>query len=220
MANWAIDVKDGAMLKAVRRAGAAMLLAFPWWASAVTIEGVELPETVVVAGQKLVLNGAGSRKRGYFKASVEAIYVPERRSTLEGIYKQPGAKRILLFALKDIPGATISRYFVSDFKAVATDAEFKSLINEVAQIGAVYGSVHKVNKGDMAAIDWIPGKGLTTLINGKQVEVEGYPTPYMNSELMFQILLRIYAGPAVADELRQNMLGLSKSMWTSSAADH
>lgn len=201
----------GAMLKLA----AAMAAALPLWASALVVEGVELDDTVTVGGQKLVLNGAGFRKRGYFKTDVQAIYLSEKCTTVECIYKNKGAKRIFIHVLKDIPGPTISRYFLGDFKLVTTDTEFKSLINEIGQIGQIYAGLHKVNKGDQVAIDWVPGKGITTLFNGRALVLNDSPTgTFMPSELMYQIFLRIYAGPAVPEELRLNLLGLSKSMST------
>jgi len=196
-------------------AAAAWLMSLPMLSMALTVEGIDLPDTPVVGGQKLILNGAGFRKRGYFKTDVQGIYLSDRRTSLEAVYKLPGAKRILINVLKDIPGPTISRYFISDFKAVATEAEFKSLINEIGQIGNVYGSVHKVSRGDQVAIDWVPGKGIVCLFNGKPMTLDDNGAIYMNNELMFQIFMRIYVGPAVPDELRLNLLGLSKSMASS-----
>lgn len=194
----------------------ALALAMPVWAHALEVESVQLDDAVTVGGQKLVLNGAGFRKRGYFKTDVQAVYVGKKETTLEGLVKQPGPKRITIYVLKEIPGATISRYFVGDFKLVTTDAEFKALINEIGIIGSVYGGLHKVNKGDIVNIDWVPGKGIMTLFNGKPIVLENgqnsMNTP--NAELMYQIFLRIYTGPAVPEELRLNLLGLSKSMST------
>lgn len=179
-----------------------------------TVEGVQFDESVTVGGSKLVLNGAGFRKRGFFKTDVSAIYLQQKTTTLESIYKLRGAKRILLYVLKDIPGATISRYFVNDFKLVSTDDEFKQLINEIGAIGQVYSSLPKVSKGDVVAIDWVPGKGIACSYNGKSLAIDG-TNYYLNSELMYQIFLRIYVGPAVPEELRLNLLGQSRSMSTS-----
>ena len=176
------------------------------------VDGVTLADTAVVGGQKLQLNGAGFRKRGYFKTDVSAIYTAQPANSLEALTKMPGAKRIHLYLLKDIPGATISRYFISDFKLVSTEAEFKQLINEIGLVGAMYGSVGQVRRGDVVTGDWIPGKGFTVAVNGKTLPPSPDASPYINSELLFQIFLRMYVGPAVPEELRLNLLGLSKSM--------
>lgn len=181
-------------------------------ALALDVQGVRLDDTVTVAGTKLQLNGAGWRKRSYFKTDVTAIYLPERRSTFEGVVNQPGPKRIQIHVLKDIPGSTISRYFISDFKVATSDAEFKQLIGDIGKVGQVYANLHKVSKGDVINLDWIPGKGMGTSINGKLMSIEGQY--HVDSPLMYEVFLRMrmQKGPSVPEELRLNLLGLSKSM--------
>lgn len=183
------------------------------------VEGVQLQDTVTLAGTKLVLNGAGFHKRGFFKTNVQAVYVIERQQTLEGLTKLGGPKRIHIHVLKEIPGATISRYFLTDFKLTASDVEFKQLINEVSQIGNVYGGLPKVIKGDVITIDWIPGKGIQSTLNAKPMAFRDnniyLDTP--NAELMYKVFLRMYVGPAVPEELRLNQLGLSRSMNSAAA---
>jgi hypothetical protein len=70
-------------------------------ALAFDIEGFEVDEAAVVDGQKLVLNGAGWRKRGYSKIDVTALYVEQRQSTADALIKHAGRKRILLRPLRD-----------------------------------------------------------------------------------------------------------------------
>lgn len=176
--------------------------------AAVELEGVQLDDTATVAGTRLVLNGAGVRKRGYFKTDVTALYLPERRNSADAVYKANGVRRLVLVLLRDIPSATISRYFVGDFKQVATDAEFKQVINEVGQMGQVYGNLTKVSKGDVVVIDWIPSgpsAGLNATINGKSM---GAP---IKSELFYEIYMRMYLSPSVPDDFRNALLGVNKS---------
>jgi hypothetical protein len=171
----------------------------------VELEGVQLEDTVTVAGTRLVLNGAGVRKRGYFKTDVTALYLPERRTNVEAIYKPNGVRRLVLVLLRDIPSSTISRYFVGDFKQIATDAEFKQVINEVGQMGQVYGGLAKVSKGDTVIIDWIPGTGLTAALNGKPMTDKTF-----KNELFYEIYMRMYLGASVPEDFRNALLGVSK----------
>lgn len=184
---------------------------------AAEVEGIAVPHTQTVEGQQLVLNGAGFRKIAYFKTDVRALYLPRRASSLEEIAKMPGPKRIWARVLRSAPGDAASRTFMNDFKKVTTDAEFKQLITELGAIGGVYGGYHQMKAGDEVTIDWIPGKGITTVYNGVRVEDQNHQA-YMNSELMFQIIMRMNAGGAVNRELQENMLGLSRSMWSGGAA--
>jgi len=172
--------------------------------AAVELEGVQLDDSATVAGTRLVLNGAGVRKRGYFKTDVTALYLPERRSSADAVYKTNGVRRLVLVLLRDIPSATISRYFVGDFKQVATDAEFKQVINEVGQMGQIYGNLSRVSKGDVVVIDWIPGSGMNATINGKSM---GSP---IKNDLFFEIYMRMYLSPSVPEDFRNALLGVSK----------
>jgi len=181
------------------------------WA-AVEVQGVALDETVTVGGQQLVLNGAGYRKRGYFKIDVTGVYAPSKFTTLEALEKAPGAKRIELAMLQDISGSQASKYFLIDFEASATPQEFAQLINEVSEVGAVYSALPKIKKGDVINLDWVPGKGLIASMNGQVIQVRGAPMNYINNELLARIMQRMYVGGKTPQELRDNLLGLSFSM--------
>jgi hypothetical protein len=95
---------------------------------------------------------------------------------------------------------------------VATPDEFKQLINEVGIIGSIYGSISLVRRGDVVNMDWVPGKGIFPSLNGKSLMPAETKGQYVNSELMYRILLRMYIGGKVPQELRDNLLGRSHSM--------
>lgn len=87
--------------------GAAASTLLPWaapaMAQAVSMEGVDLAPTVTAYGQKLVLNGAGVRKRGYFKADVTALYLPEKTTSADAIFKLECVRRDQLNDLRKPP---------------------------------------------------------------------------------------------------------------------
>lgn len=181
-------------------------LAWPMQAQAqatVKVDGVDVPATSTVRGKKLILNGAGVRRRGYYKSNIVALYLPERLTTLEAIMKLDGPRRIQMLLLRDFSQSTVSRIFLADFKQAATDAEFKALINEVAEIGAIYNNVKRVEQGDKVNIDWQPGAGIIASLNDRQLNDKP-----INSELAYQIYLRMFMGPTVPEELRNRLLGL------------
>ncbi len=191
-------------------AAASALLPFAREAYAdVELEGIQLPETAMAYGQKLVLNGAAVRKRGYFKADVTALYLPEKRTTAEAIYQLNGIRRIQLNILREFTSSTISRIFLSDFKQVATDEEFKRLINVIGQIGAAYANVRKVAKGDVVNLDWVPGQGWMASHNGRPLTTDGTVLA-IKDELAYQVYLRMYIGAAAPEELRNGLLGMTR----------
>jgi len=202
------------MLQTLRRLASALVLGCAVtgaWAT-VDVSGVSLDETVTVAGVPLHLNGAGFRKRGYFKIDVTALYLQQKYNTLDAIEKAPGAKRIQLVIQQDVTGSQASRYFLIDFEASATPAEFAQLISEVSQIGDIYSALPKIKKGDVVTMDWVPGKGMIATLNGVVLTPHGAATAYMNNELLARVMLRMYVGGKTPTELHDNLLGLSTSM--------
>jgi len=181
------------------------------WAS-VGVSGVTLEDTVTVGGVPLHLNGAGYRKRGYFKIDVTALYLPQKLNSLEAIENAPGPKRVQLVIQQDITGSQAARYFLIDFEASATAAEFTKLISEISQVGDIYSSLPRIRKGDVVTMDWIPGKGVIATLNGNVLSAHDTPSPYINSELLARIMLRMYVSGKTPAELRDNLLGLSTSM--------
>jgi hypothetical protein len=201
-------------IQSLRRIVSALVLgcaASGAWAS-VDVSGVPLEETVTVGGAPLKLNGAGYRKRGYFKIDVTALYLQQKATTLESAENAPGVKRVQLVIQQDITGSQASRYFLIDFEASATPAEFAKLITEVSQVGDIYSSLPKIKKGDIVTMDWIPGKGLIATLNGTALTPHGAASAYINSELLAKVMLRMYVGGKTPAELHDNLLGLSNSM--------
>jgi hypothetical protein len=206
------DVVDTMRRQLLAGAAASTLLPFASPAqAAVELEGVELAETVMAHGRKLVLNGAAVRKRGYFKADVTALYLPEKRTTADAIFKLDGVRRIQLNILREFSSSTITRIFLSDFKQSATDEEFKRLIGPIGQIGAAYSNVKRVAKGDVVNLDWVPGLGWMASHNGKLLTGDNSAgVMAIKDELAYQVYLRMYIGQAAPEDLRNGLLGLTR----------
>ena len=194
--------------------GAAASTLLPWAAPAmaqgVELEGVELAPTVTAYGQKLVLNGAGVRKRGYFKADVTALYLPEKTTSAEAIFKLDGVRRIQLNILRRFTSSTITRIFLADFKDHATDEEFKRLIGPIGLIGAAYSNVKEVVKGDVVNLDWVPGRGWLATHNGRSLNESDGKQLVISDKLAYQIYMRMYIGEGAPADLRNGLLGLTK----------
>jgi hypothetical protein len=190
--------------------GSALVGASAW--AAVDIGGVPVEETATVGGVPVNLNGAGYRKRGYFKIDVTALYTQQKVTSIDALEKLTGPRRIQLTIQQDITGSQASRYFLIDFEASATPAEFGQLINEVSLIGDIYSSLPKIKKGDVVTIDWIPGKGLLAMLNGNILTPHGATSPYTNSELLGKVMFRMYVAGKTPAELHDNLLGVSYSM--------
>ena len=115
------------MIKAVDRA--ARVLALSWLAFAgqagaqVVVEGARYDASVVLAGQPLVLNGVGVRKRFVFDIYVGGLYVGRKAARTEELVGQPGPKRVALRFLRDVEGELFVNSLHVGLKANHTEAE-------------------------------------------------------------------------------------------------
>jgi Chalcone isomerase-like len=204
-------LRGGAVLGGASCGLGGACLGFPGLVSAAELEGIKLEDSMVVNGKKMVLNGYGLRKRGYFKGDVTALYMPERRNTVEGVLKLDGFRRIQRNILRTFSSSTISRLFISDFKEVATDQEFRALLPVISQIGAAYAQVKSVGRGDVINVDWTPGLGWTADHNGKKLTMDSGSNEVLvvNNSLAYQVYLRMFIGPTAPESYRNGLLGLS-----------
>ncbi len=171
--------------------------------AATEIEGFAVEDSIVEEGVRLVLNGTAIHKRGYFKTELAALYLPERSQSPETVYRTNGVRVLRRTILRDVPMSTASRYFVNDFKMVATEAEFKQLIGEIGALGSIYGSIPKVSRGDVIDTVWLPGKGMFGRFNGKRLSEQ-----YTKNELFWQVYMRMYVGGAAQESFRNGLLGV------------
>jgi hypothetical protein len=174
--------------------------------AAVDLEGVHLEDTASVGGSQLVLNGAAVQKRGYFKTIVVGFYLSTKRNSLEAVSanRLKDTSRFTIVMLRDLPTSLMSRYFISDFKQAATEAEFKLVIDDVGRTGQIYGNLSSVRKGDVVNVDTIPGRGVVVALNG---HVVGTTTV---NPLYSDIFLRMYMGSHIPQDFRDGLLGLTK----------
>lgn len=172
---------------------------------ACSIDGVEVP-----------LVGAGIRKRGYYYTEVLSLYEVGHVSSYGDIENNSGPKRLNITLARDINGRQLERFFLKDFRSVVKPEEFKLLIEEVSVVGKVYSRLGDLKKGDSVNVDWRPGKGLSSTLNGAPLSFEwsnGENTLFMKSDLMYKLLLRTFLDAKGSGEFQDNILGKSKSMY-------
>ena len=90
----------------MRRLLLLVLLAASLGVSAETVEvgKVKFPTQVDVAGQRLVLSGAGIRTKAIFKVYAAALYLKAPATTTEAVLSQGGPKRIDIHMLREVDG--------------------------------------------------------------------------------------------------------------------
>ena len=76
------------------------------------------------------------------------------------------------------------------------------VINQTVKFGEMFASMDKVKKGDVITLDWVPGTGTVSSLNGKQI---GESMPDI---AFYNAVLRIWLGDnPVQNDLKRGLLG-------------
>lgn len=170
----------------------------------VSVEGYKFPESEVVYGQKLVLNGAGISAVFNIKATAVAFYLPKKQTTVNGVLGEKGVKRVDLYLLRDISARDLSNSMLDRIRMNASE-EFSHNTLQTAELGEVFGARRKVFKGDHVTIDFDPATQATTFsLNGQRLAEP------IKGDTFFPMMMKIWIGPKVRASTRDELLGLVK----------
>lgn len=171
-------------------------------AQAATVDGVKVDDTVTVAGKTLVLNGAGMRKKFVINVYVAALYLSEKKSTSADAQALTTPKRVSLILQREVSSDEFGQLFITSMNKNSTKEEKAKVISQTGKFGEMFAAQDKVKKGDVITMDWIPGQGTVSSINGKPM---GEPMPDI---AFYNAVLRIWLGDNPAqDDLKDAMLG-------------
>lgn len=179
-----------------RLAPIALLFALLAPAQARTLAGVDLPDTVVVDGATLRLNGMGLRAATALrvKAYVGGLYLEQPSSDAATVIDSHQPKRVTMKFLRNIDRQRLTGGWAESLRKVrgkATEhsiAEFTSLIPDV-------------KTGDTMSFTWRPGVGLEVAMDEK---VRGT----VPGDDFARALFTVWFGPEPGDEnLKRGMLG-------------
>lgn len=162
-----------------------------------SLAGVTLPDTVLVGGKTLVLNGMGVRTKYMVKVYVAGLYLAQKSSDPDAIIKADSPKQIVM---KFVHGAS---------KSQMTDAFDESFRNNTPQamntmkpdIDHLLAALDPVKDGDETVFTCLPGTGTTFAMNGKDKLTIAGPA-------FGQVLFSVWLGPKPPNaDLKKGMLG-------------
>jgi hypothetical protein len=171
------------------------------------VEGHAFESSETLHEQTLVLNGASGSNILSAKATVVGFYLPEKKTTVEGVTQLKGSKRIRLIALRDITSKDLGTVLMDRIRQNATPDEKIENIMQIAQVGMVFSAAPQLAKGDVATIDWVPARQHTEFrINGKLI---GEPVV---GEAFYPMFMKVWIGPRTRPATRNNLLGTGESL--------
>jgi hypothetical protein len=173
--------------------------------AAVDVNGYKFEETAKVAGKDLKLNGAGMRTKLVFKVYAAGLYLPEKKKVVADILKEEGPRRVTLQMARDLTSEEFGKAFMDGLNENLDKAEKQKIVAQIGKMGELFASVDAIKKGDVLHLDWIPGTGTQTELNGKKL---GEPIPDIN---FYNAILRIWLGDKPVDRaLKPALLGESR----------
>ncbi len=146
------------------------LLSFPGYSK--EIGGVELPGSITVDDQELVLNGAGLRKKFFFKIYACGLYLENPSGDAGRIIRADKAMALRLhFIYKEVPSEKVKESFQEGFDS-CTVVEIDKIRNKIERFFGFLRTATK--KGDIYQFNYLPGQGVRVLYNGEALgEIEG-----------------------------------------------
>lgn len=178
---------------------AAWLLACSLPVAALEVGGVQLADRASVAGQEVVLNGAGIRTRAFFKVYVGSLWLPAKANSLAGVLSK-GPRRVQLDLLRNLTPDQLVDALVDGLKDNNGEAELAAIKPQVDQMVTTMKAFGNVKEKDVVTIDFANG--------ATHIGLNGQAKASIPGEAFNAALTKVWLGdkPAQAD-LRKAMLG-------------
>lgn len=180
-------------------ASLAMAAALSAPVSALTVEGVNVPESYSAMDTELKLNGAGTRSKWFMDLYVGGLYVPETIDDGEAVINADEPQAITLHIISGmITSDRMSEATLEGFEA-STNGDMAAIQDDVDQFMNVFKA--EIKEGDVFDLVYLPGEGVKVLKNGDLKDTVG--------DLAFKkALFGIWLSDKPAQEdLKEKMLG-------------
>lgn len=133
-------------------------------AQAAEVGGVEVPDTIKVAGSELALNGAGIREKWMFDVYASGLYLNQKSSNAQQIIEADAPMAIKLHMLRDVAGEKMSNATREGFEN-ATNGNIAGIKSEIDNFLAVFGD--EAAENNVYDMVYVPGKGVEVYVNGE-----------------------------------------------------
>ena len=166
------------------------------------VAGQPFARRITLGGEELLLNGTGIRQVAWFQGFATGLYLRAKATTAEQVVALPGAKRLQLRLLVDVPAKEFAKAFDKGVTRNAPPAELPALAARMDRFRQMVLDAEKVRTNDVVDLDFIPAQGLRFMINGKS---QGAPLPGAD---FYGALLRAFVGERPYDKkMRVGLLG-------------
>lgn len=177
---------------------AALTLAAVSSASAATVGGVKIEDTISAGGQNLVLNGAALRKKFVVKVYVGALYLPSKQNNAAAIIAADAPRRMVMHFVYDVDKGKMAEAW--------TDGLSDNTPNASAEVKTAFKTLstwmEDMKEGQRIVLTYLPGTGTT-------VEVAGKNKGTLGGKAVADALLNTWLGPkpGPGNDFKKGVLG-------------
>ncbi|WP_224368312.1 chalcone isomerase family protein [Hyalangium versicolor] len=174
-----------------------LALALPALAQEKEVAGVKFPATLSVDGKELKLNGAGLRKKVFFKVYAVGFYLENTTQDGAQAISSDQTKVVRMSMLRDLEKEKITEA-ISEGVEKNNKAQMPALKDRLETFNK---AIPDLKKGDELTLTYVPGKGTRVQSKGGQeISVEGKDF----ADALFGVWL---GSNPVDDGLKKGMLG-------------
>ncbi len=174
----------------------------PWTHAQMKIAGETFDASLRVGDAELVLNGVGVRAVAWFKGYAAALYLTAKAATPAQVLATPGAKRLQLRMLIDVPAKEFVKAVDVGIARNTPESEHAALAERQASFDGQIQAIGTVEKGAVVDLDYLPGRGLQMSLNGRP------GGPAIPGADFYAAVLLIFLGDKPVDKrLKAGLLG-------------
>ena len=184
-------------MKKLAAAALALCVATP--ALARKVAGVEFPDSAVVGGKTLQLNGAGLRKKFIIKVYAGGLYLAEPSKDAAAIVAADAPKQVRMVFLRNVTKAQVLDAYREGFEKNSGGPGLPALVAKLERIAPAIPA--ELKEGAEMSVTYVPGEGTT-------VVAAGGGTATVDGKEFADALFRNWLGSKPADDgLKDGMLG-------------
>lgn len=133
---------------------------------ALTVGGVDVPDTYTANSTELQLNGAGTRSKFFIDLYVGSLYVPKAQHDGNTVVDADEPQAITLHIISDmITSDRMTEATMEGFEA-STGGDMAPIQSEIDQLMSVFKE--EIKEGDVFDLVYVPGEGVKVFKNSEQ----------------------------------------------------
>lgn len=137
------------------------------------IAGIDMPQSISVDQQELILNGAGVRTKFFMKLYVGGLYLKQKDSDPDKIIKADEPMAIRLHIISSLITSKKMEDATREGFTNSTNGDTETIKERIEKFISVFKE--KINENDIFDLRYIPDKGTEVLKNNEsRAVIEGY----------------------------------------------